>query len=350
MADRNTISVVVPTFNRADLLPFTLEAVFAQTRRPDEIIVVDDGSTDDTSRILQHYGSRLTVVHQVNSGDLAARNAGVRRARSDLVAFCDSDDLWRPDFLACMTRFWLIEPRTTVAYSNFVVVRDNEWTSRNKFQACPSGFFDGMRVLDDDLAVFDNTIIEKIIQFQPFFPSCMVVNRRFFAEIGGWDEAMAPFVGRDFGTVLRLAAHVPIGVAKKPLVGIRKHGGNDSGDVLKMNLGDANVLETAARMRPELAAHSRMIRESIRQRRLAALDIAFARMDFTAVTSTANLLEKAGLDLQTKAKISIAALPSPARRSVAHLLLRIGSMRARRREMKQRSRSRSIMASAKSQD
>lgn len=99
-----TFSLIIPTFNRADLIGRTLESVFAQTRLPDEIIVVDDGSTDGTLDLLASYGSKICVMTQANRGPGAARNLGVRHATGDYVVFLDSDDLWFPWTLATYAR------------------------------------------------------------------------------------------------------------------------------------------------------------------------------------------------------------------------------------------------------
>ena len=96
------ISVVIPAYDRADLIPETLDAILGQTLVPFEVIVVDDGSRDATWEVLQSYASRVRSIRIENSGDLVARNAGLRLATGELVAFCDSDDLWRPDFLEAM--------------------------------------------------------------------------------------------------------------------------------------------------------------------------------------------------------------------------------------------------------
>jgi glycosyltransferase involved in cell wall biosynthesis len=89
-------SVVIPTYNRAELLRIALDSVLAQTFTDYEVIVVDDGSTDGTWEQLQALGSRIHVLHQQNAGPGAARNLGVAQARGDYVAFLDSDDLWFP--------------------------------------------------------------------------------------------------------------------------------------------------------------------------------------------------------------------------------------------------------------
>lgn len=95
------ISVVIPTYNRKPLVTRAIESVLAQTRPADEIIVVDDGSSDGTEAALaEQFGSRIRYVAQENQGVAAARNHGVALARFDLVAFLDSDDVWAPEKLA----------------------------------------------------------------------------------------------------------------------------------------------------------------------------------------------------------------------------------------------------------
>ena len=90
------ISAIIPTYNRAQMVVEAVASVLAQTHRPLEVVVVDDGSTDDTHRQLERFGDRIIWLSQKNQGVSAARNAGVRRARGEFIAFLDSDDLWHP--------------------------------------------------------------------------------------------------------------------------------------------------------------------------------------------------------------------------------------------------------------
>jgi GT2 family glycosyltransferase len=89
-------SIVIPTYNRARLLEETLASVFAQEETDFEVLVVDDGSTDDTLATLARYGDRVRVLRQANAGQGVARNLGIQEARGEYVAFLDSDDLWFP--------------------------------------------------------------------------------------------------------------------------------------------------------------------------------------------------------------------------------------------------------------
>lgn len=93
------ISCIVPTYNGEGYLREALDSILAQSYRPLEVIVADDGSTDETLRVAHDYGELVRLVSQANAGPAAARNLGVRSARGELVAFLDQDDLWRPDKL-----------------------------------------------------------------------------------------------------------------------------------------------------------------------------------------------------------------------------------------------------------
>src|SRR5690242_12522755 len=90
---RLSVSVIIPTFNRAALVTQAIDSALSQTHAPDEIVVVDDGSTDATPELLAQYGPTIRVVRQENRGRSAARNAGIQNSRGDLILFLDSDDV-----------------------------------------------------------------------------------------------------------------------------------------------------------------------------------------------------------------------------------------------------------------
>lgn len=305
------ISVVIPSYNRACLLPDTLDAVLAQTLPPSQVIVVDDGSHDHTMAVVAGYAPRVTAVRIDNSGSIVARNTGLRLATAPLVAFCDSDDLWRPDFLGRMAALWQAEPRTRVAYANFRIVRDGVWAEETKFGEAPAGFWNGLRPVGDDAAVFDQPIVERLVRFQPFFPSACVADRVAMLGAGGWDEGVGRTVGDDFGTVLRLGELHPFGVLSAPLVGIRKHSGNFSASVRVMNLGDADVLEYALASRPSLRPYAELIRDSIARRRADALNSAFADRDFPVVRAIYQKLPPSAIHHKIRIKYLLAALSRP---------------------------------------
>lgn len=115
-----TVSVIIPTFNRAAAVIEAIASVRDQTVPPHEIIVVDDGSTDATAEALAAFTSDIVVVRQPNSGVSAARNAGLRRASGKWVAFLDSDDVWQADWLAALATTRAAVPDAGVVVADLV--------------------------------------------------------------------------------------------------------------------------------------------------------------------------------------------------------------------------------------
>ena len=96
-----SISVIIPAYNAEQHISRAIDSVLAQTHPADEIIAVDDGSTDDTGQILRSYGRQLRYIGQENGGAGAARNTGIKAARGEWIAFLDADDEWLPEKLKC---------------------------------------------------------------------------------------------------------------------------------------------------------------------------------------------------------------------------------------------------------
>lgn len=112
------VSVIIPTFNRASYVCEAIDSVLAQTYQDLEIIVVDDGSTDDTLPVLETYGERLRLLRQKNSGPAVARNRGIFAARGEYIAFLDSDDLWVPSKLEKQVAVLDSEPEIGLVYTD----------------------------------------------------------------------------------------------------------------------------------------------------------------------------------------------------------------------------------------
>lgn len=112
------VSVIIPAYNNAALLPETLEGVRRQTVKDVEIIVVDDGSTDQTAEIVRRYDPSIIYCYQANEGQAGARNNGVKLACADFIAFCDHDDIWNPGHLESLLECFALFPETAMAFDN----------------------------------------------------------------------------------------------------------------------------------------------------------------------------------------------------------------------------------------
>ncbi|MEJ2283153.1 MAG: glycosyltransferase family A protein, partial [Desulfobacterales bacterium] len=117
------VSVIIPTFNRGWIIQEAIDSVLAQDFTDFELILVDDGSTDDTGQILEAYGRDLTVYRQSNRGVSAARNRGIAAATGRLIAFLDSDDLWLPRKLSSQVDFFNSNPDAVINQTEEIWIR-----------------------------------------------------------------------------------------------------------------------------------------------------------------------------------------------------------------------------------
>ncbi len=115
------VSVIIPTYNRARYIARAVESVLSQTYRDFEIIVVDDGSSDNTPQVLERYADRIRYVFQENAGPGAARNLGIRVSTGEYLAFLDSDDMWMPSFLAKTAGALVAHPEVDLATTGMYV-------------------------------------------------------------------------------------------------------------------------------------------------------------------------------------------------------------------------------------
>jgi len=125
------ISVLIPAYNSASTIGATLDSVLCQTAPADEILVMDDGSIDDTPMVLKRYEPKIRVFSQPNSGLSSARNALIARAQGDFIAFLDSDDLWHPKYLEMQAELYKRCPRAAAvfaAHTNFSGAGSYDWS------------------------------------------------------------------------------------------------------------------------------------------------------------------------------------------------------------------------------
>ena len=133
------ISVIIPTYNRAWILKEAVDSVLSQEHASFELIVVDDGSTDETQDLLKPYEAALTVIRQENRGVSAARNRGLLEAKGSLIAFLDSDDYFLPGKLECQAVFFGAHPDALICQTEELWVRNGKRVNPRNRHKKPSG-------------------------------------------------------------------------------------------------------------------------------------------------------------------------------------------------------------------
>lgn len=318
----STYSLVIPTYNRADLIAATLDAAFAQHRPFDEIIVVDDGSQDRTAEVLNRFAGRVHIIRLNNGGVQRARNAGVDAAVGDYVVLCDSDDLLDARYLETVASWTAQHPDVDAVYTNFVTFNEGG-TDADKFSQAPAGFFDG-GVRSGEFVVDLPDLYGRTVAYQPLFPSGSVIRKRFYQRIGGYDVRFNGVGGEDWEFTLRLVGQGRIALCMTPLVRIRKHNGNDSRDALSTVCGCIDILEYALVNHPWSMPYHDSIRKDIDKRRLEVFDMAFARGAFELANRTADQFRVPPGSAKFRIKDFIAHQPALVRQPLWKLSQRLG--------------------------
>lgn len=210
------ISVIIPTFNRPQQTVAAVESVLAQTFAPGEIIVVDDGSTDDTGDVIQclagrvkAQGTSIYYFHQDNQGPSVARNLGIERARGEYIAFLDSDDTWLPDKLEWQLRaIEQYKDECGACLTDTALVTDSG-ADTTTFRVYGRNYAQTTGIVTDALASLAKA-------FCGFWISSLLVRTSLVKQIHGFDPQVKFAEDRDFFFALALAT--PIAFVNKPLV------------------------------------------------------------------------------------------------------------------------------------
>jgi glycosyltransferase involved in cell wall biosynthesis len=214
------VSAIIPTYNRADLLSRALDSVIAQDHRPLEAVVIDDGSTDHTPRIIDMYRRKLAsgnvnfIFHRQQNGRAPkARNVGMQLATGPLLAFLDSDDLWRPQFCSTLVRLLDRYPTAGLAFCGIHVIdgQDRVWKTRD----C------GLRGRGEGLL---HRPFELILQYMPLQTSGVIVRRSVIAHIGDFDLDLP--VVEDWDLWYRIAKEYDFTYTQRCLAANRSHPDN----------------------------------------------------------------------------------------------------------------------------
>lgn len=209
------ISVIIPNYNYSGYLKEAIDSVLAQTYENIEIIIVDDGSTDNSREVIESYGDKVIAVFQQNQGVAAARNNGFAHSSGEYVAFLDADDVWIPEKIA-----WQVEKFAQDPSLGQVHVAINEIDADGNFIRSRAANGEG------DISI-DFLLSEQEV-FYGGGSGGMILSRAF-KEAGGFDEKLT--TSADWDLYFRVANLYPVGQISKPLLKYRIHGKNMHGNV-----------------------------------------------------------------------------------------------------------------------
>ena len=290
-----SVSVVVPTYNRAKWLPEAVASALGQTHRPLEVLIVDDGSTDHTEAVCASFAPPVRYIRQANGGVSAARNRGVREARGEWIAFLDSDDVWEPAKLEIQ----LAALRGAEA-AEWSITGCQVIDLEGQPVPGPQGFarvfpvFAALRVSPDELfsralsrtdldcrggvhRVYLGDAFRLLFHGNVVLPSSVLARRATIEAIGGFDESFR--IAEETECFHRLAARSPVAVVMSPLVRYRVGGQGSLTSTANTTrlIGNAlTSLDRAAKLRGELSPSERQAYEE--GRRSLLLRLAYAQL------------------------------------------------------------------------
>jgi glycosyltransferase involved in cell wall biosynthesis len=196
----STVSVVIPTYNRARRVCRAIASVLYQTHHPAEIIVVDDGSRDGTLQRVAQFSRQVQYLrHPSNLGVSAARNTGIRASVSPLIALLDSDDYWLPNKLAAQMRFFAVHPEAVACQTQEIWMRRGARVNPKAKHRKPAG------------DIFEPSLKRCLVS-----PSAVMLKRSLLDEIGLFDESFP--VCEDYDLWLRVSCRHPVHLIDEALV------------------------------------------------------------------------------------------------------------------------------------
>lgn len=210
------VSVIIPVYNGDRFVAEAIDSVVHQTYKNYEIIVVDDGSTDQTHQVLQPYFDRIRYFYQNNQGVAVARNQGIEAAQGELIAFLDQDDWFLPDHLALQVQCFEEKPELGLVSSGWATVdcNGNRLAHVEPWQGLPQ------------------LNVEAWVVWKPVFPGALMVRRSWLTQAGGFNSQFQQT--SDVDLILRLALMgCPSDWVKQATVCYRQHDANTSRNVIQ---------------------------------------------------------------------------------------------------------------------
>jgi len=234
------VSVVIPTYNRASMVAEAIESVLSQSYKDLEVIVVDDGSTDNTEDVLRPYFSQITYIKQENRGNAAARNKGLKEAKGVLIAFNDSDDLWVHDKLEKQVGFMDEHPDIDMVCGNGIIFGNTLDAGRLVISQSRGEFLEKKGVTIKD--IFMKSTIRT---------PTVVIRKKVIDALDGFDGNLRVCVDGDFSLRL-LGSGYKAAFINDVFFKLRKHDDNLSADREQRLLHSIKIIKKLLSEKPEL--------------------------------------------------------------------------------------------------
>jgi glycosyltransferase involved in cell wall biosynthesis len=236
------VSVVIPAYNYARFLGETIQSVLDQTFRDFELIVVDDGSTDNTMEVVSSFkDNRIQYIYQENGGLSSARNTGIKASKGEYIAFLDSDDIWLPENLELKVKLLDSHPDAGLVCSDAYFFDNNTGANLGRSWHDPKRShhrFDPVRATRQPLM--------EILRWGFFIGPCAtIVRRQVFIAVGYFDESISPH--EDWDLFVRIVQHFSIEIIDMQLLKVRVHSTSLSKNQEKMYQGAIATINKVVR-------------------------------------------------------------------------------------------------------
>jgi glycosyltransferase involved in cell wall biosynthesis len=229
------VSVIIPTYNSARYLGEAIRSCLGQDYAPIEVIVVDDGSTDDTAHVAGMFGSRVRYMRQDNAGPSVARNWGIRESNGEYIAFLDADDWWNPSKLARQVACFDADGEVGLVHTDVIEFRETD---------------KGYNPSKHDRGAIVGYCLDELFRANRVATSSVMIRRECLQSAGVFDESIR--AAEDLDLWLRIAKRYQFAHVDAPLVTYRCHPANSSGNTEKMARGLYYVLQKAWQSDPHL--------------------------------------------------------------------------------------------------
>lgn len=260
-----SVSVIIPCYNRAEILPRAIDSALKQTVPPSEIVVVDDGSTDDSAEIAEQFGGPIRVIRQRNAGAAAARNCGIRDAKGDWIAFLDSDDEWAPTKLARQLEAAAEFPESQLVFCDTVVQNNLDVLLPSRFAL--GGLYGAEIDTRNGFAQYDRTLFSNMITQSRVITSAVMVRSRL-------PELQFPehiWGSEDWALWLKLALRYSFVSVNEKLVTMYQQGDNISSRTAKLFRNNIKVLDDLLQIHELSPSERQNVSDYLRQQRVAAV-------------------------------------------------------------------------------